>query len=300
MRVSETSKLELCTEPIAGCDRENNCLESLTNHVESMIRILRGPTRRLTLYAERDYLSLLEFLASGRYSLGNTSFIKELQNTSVLEILAVFHDLGKCTLFSQESLRENCTAPYHEILSATLLLAYLSFLGADPPIAAVGPPVLAVLLHHHAMRSLDDVRHRIQNTQINTKSEDLECVLECLNSLLKVVDMPQANEFSSHIRSQGLEKYIKGLTKLINSLKADDKKENHVLIRIYKSSILLTEVLSIADNFAATKNRKYCKEAQVDGAQQIGILHGFIRPLLNRELDREEISMALKRALGIS
>jgi CRISPR/Cas system-associated endonuclease Cas3-HD len=263
-----------------------------------MIRVLRGSLQTLTAYAERDYLSLLKFLASRKCDPSITDFIKKFQSSSISEILVVFHDLGKCTLPSQESLRKNCTAPYHEILSATLLLAYLTFLGSCCP-AVAGPPVLAVLLHHHAMRGLDDVRHQIQNTQINTRSEDLKCVLKCLNSLLKVVDLPQINEFSSWISSQDLGKYIRGLAMFIDSLKVGGKEE-HLLTRIYKSSILLTAVLSIADNVAASENRKYCGKVQVREVQQIEILHGFIRYLLDRELNREKITKTFRKALGIN
>jgi len=85
----------------------------------------------------------------------------------------------------------------------------------------------------------------------------------------------------------------------IDSLKVGGKEE-HLLARIYKSSILLTAVLSIADNVAASENRKYCGKVQVREVQQIEILHGFIRYLLDRELNREKITKTFRKALGIN
>lgn len=304
MRGSETSRPESCEEYIAGCDKDVGCVETLVDHVRSMAEVLRRPFRSLAHYVEREYLHLARTLELGGYSTGTTKLMEDLQGDSLMEILVAFHDLGKCTLSSQRSLRKRCTAPYHEVTSAALLLAYLNFLGART-LLEVLPLVLAVLLHHHAMRGLGHVREQIR--QIRLDPEDLESALRGLCCVCEILRVPRIEEFSLWVRAEGLGKFIRALGNLLEAVESPvggvgilGSDLGASLARVYRSSILLTATLSVADNVAATLNRKLCGEVRVWEALRVGTLYGFVRYLLAREIVREEATKAFRRILGVT
>jgi CRISPR-associated endonuclease Cas3-HD len=298
------SKPGLCEEYIAGCDKTVGCVETLTDHVRSMVDILRGPLKRLASYAEREYLYLtIKALKLGGSTTSDAELAEVFRSTSLVEVLAVFHDLGKCTLSSQRSLRESCTAPYHEVTSAALLLAYLTSIGGSKP-AIVIPPVLSVLLHHHAMRGLSHLYEHVR--RINLGSADLESVLKGLHCACEVLRVPRVEEFSTWIQGMGLGRFteaLKRLLELIESSKGNSdtgSTSGVTLAEVYRVSILLTATLSVADNVAASLNRRYCGRFGVQEALRAGTLHGFVRSLLAREILRDDIAKAFRRALGVT
>jgi CRISPR/Cas system-associated endonuclease Cas3-HD len=303
------SKPGLCEEYIAGCDKTVGCVETLTDHVRSMVDTLRGPLKRLASYAEREYLYLTtKALKLSGSTTGNAELAETFRSTSLVEVLAVFHDLGKCTLSSQRSLRESCTAPYHEVTSAALLLAYLTFLtsigGSKPAIAGVIPPVLSVLLHHHAMRGLNHLYEHVR--RISLGSADLESVLKGLRCACEVLRVPRVEEFSTWIRGMGLGRFTEALKRLLESIESSKgisdagSTSGVTLAEVYRISILLTATLSVADNVAASLNRRYCGRFGVQEALRAGTLHGFVRSLLAREILRDDIAKAFRRALGVT
>lgn len=304
MRDLRRSKPGLCEEYIAGCDKTVGCVETLTDHVRSMVDILRGPLKRLASYAEREYLYLTtKALKLGGSTTGDTELAEVFRSTSLVEVLAVFHDLGKCTLSSQRSLRESCTAPYHEVTSAALLLAYLTSIGGSKP-AIVIPPVLSVLLHHHAMRGLSHLYEHVR--RISLGSADLESVLKGLRCACEVLSVPRVEEFSTWIQGMGLGRFTEALKRLLESIESSKgisdagSTSGVTLAEVYRISILLTATLSVADNVAASLNRRYCGRFDVQEALRAGTLHGFVRSLLAREILRDDIAKAFRRALGVT
>ena len=304
VRGSEKSRPGSCEEYIAGCDKNVGCVETLVDHARSMAEVLRGPFRSLAYYVEREYLHLAKTLELEGYSTGITKLVEDPRGASLMEILVVFHDLGKCTPSSQRSLREKCTAPYHEATSAALLLAYLSFLGARTLLEAL-PLVLAVLLHHHAMRGLGHVREQVH--QIRLGPEDLESALRGLRCVCEILRVPRVEEFSLWVRAEGLGKFIRALGNLLEAVESSAGRVGTLggdleasLARVYRSSILLTAALSAADNVAATLNRRLCGEVGVWEALKTGALYGFVRYLLAREIVREGAVKAFRRVLGVT
>jgi len=305
VRGSGTSRPRSCEEYVAGCDKRIGCVETLVEHVRSMVEVLRGPLRSLAHYAEREYLHLARTPELGGCSTGIAKLVEDPRDVSLMEILVVFHDLGKCTPSSQRSLRERCTAPYHEVASAALLLAYLSFLGASTQLEVLLPPVLAVLLHHHAMRGLDHIREQV--LRIRLGPEDFEGALRGLRCVYETLGVPRVEEFSLWIQAEGLGKFIEALDRLLKGVEnpaggvgtpGGDSEAS--LAKVYRSSILLTAALSVADNVAATLNRKLCGKVGVWGALKAGALHRFVRYLLAREILREEVAKAFRGILGVT
>lgn len=241
-----------CDNPIAG--RSETCCESFRDHVKTIIEIERELLRVSSEYASSEY---------SRYLIEELGPCANYVRRSVLDVnslVALFHDIGKCTLQNQQSLKKRGTAPHHEFYSVRLLEAAMSVVlpELDECLAfkALAPAYLAILLHHHSIRGkeLKNIKYELEKRSISDY-RDIECSWKCLSSAIDLVpglyinrDLYVRRVASSHGK---IADYIGGLVHHVPT-------ESSYQPKAYRVAVLLSSVLLVADVMAAKLNRELC------------------------------------------
>lgn len=242
---------DLCERPIAG--RGEECYESFEDHVRAIVEIERKRLSASSRYASSEYLRYLERVL-GSYADRVVAVIHDV-NT----LVAVFHDVGKCTYGNQRSLRERGTAEDHEFLSVWILGATmdaaLAELGENLALKALAPVHLAVLLHHHSMRGgkLGRVRDAVGAYSIG--DVDARCAWRCLSSVKDLVPtlLPEDEEAYARRVVGFRERFPRIISEIAYWIpRATDSCRPGA----YRVAVLLSSVLLVADVVAARLNRR--------------------------------------------
>jgi CRISPR-associated endonuclease Cas3-HD len=249
------SGLKTCYEYyIAGCNVEyrGRCYESMEDHIGKMLEVYRTHLNMVGLTvrnAYNNYIKDLEMLLSKRgiktLDLGDAT---EIIECDPVELSIALHDVGKCTQRNQDSLRERCTAPHHEAISAAYLINLAISLDSQwGPLLAL-PHAIAILLHHHPMRSIEEVLSKAHTIRVDEK--DVACVSKCASEALKKT----CSKLASNIIADRLIDEIPNLLFIINYMFRRSETAE-IAIPAYGVALRITGVLSILDRYSAGINR---------------------------------------------
>ncbi|MGC8987808.1 CRISPR-associated endonuclease Cas3'' [Infirmifilum sp.] len=311
-RVSEKT----CSDPIA-CHKQG-CRERLEEHVKLMTEIIKGPLATLVLYAEREYARATQKMLENDKELQDNlrsvfeKLLEDLEEKGILKMLVAFHDLGKCTRNFQDSLEKNCSAPYHEALSAYLLYHYFECLASVTTgfnnedlskhrvslLKLVYPLILAVILHHHAMRDPNEVFDESPRELSKYVTEnDTSCLQICSEKIFKAVDLSLPPNCIEGVKldEQHLKEFFRSLKTLTGTLR--------ILPSLYRAALLLVLPLSIADNLAAYVNRSLCVQEKTDPWSLVkkvmkdSRFSGFVRDFISSEELRRQLRGILRESI---
>lgn len=282
-----------CNNPIAGFGKVNNCYESFEKHVRTIIDLEMDALKVASTYASLEY---------GRYlwSILGPELSEQLSELvlNVNTILAIYHDIGKCTIPNQVSLRERGTAPEHEYVSArvfrtiaTLTLNRLSLEDAEINVITA-PMYIAIILHHHAIRG-GKVRTS-RSSRYDLKDEDLKCIWKCLEGVKDLAGSFLVDE--AIFMSEALKHYRRYNYDIKYK---EELRPYYYRARAYRVASLLSVPLAVADNLSAMRNRSEClsndESLSLRGfLQNIKISDSFVKGFLNRELVFERLHSKLK------
>ncbi len=189
----------------------------------------------------------------------NVKNISPLIKCDPVEIVIAFHDLGKCTKKNQESLRERCTAPYHEIISAASLYAFSVSIDRKFGLISALPHIIAILLHHHSMRSIKDIINKASRDKLYWDN-DSENMVECAKISLGVNCPDLTPYIANPTWISNIPKYISELPKIIGVMeKPRGTNRNNLYYLVYRGAVMITGIISILDRYAASINR-WCGE----------------------------------------
>ncbi len=239
---------------IAGCNIEykDRCYESMEDHIGKMLEVYRTHLNMVGLTvrnAYNNYIKDLEISLSRKgiktLDLGDAI---EVIECDPVELSIALHDVGKCTRRNQDSLKERCTAPYHEVISAIYLIKLAISLNSQwGPLLAL-PHVIAILLHHHPTRSIKDILSRAHTIRVN--KEDVVCVSECASEALRKTCFKLASNIIEDLEFHQL---IDLLGIIIDMNRHGEMAE--VGTSAYGVALRITGVLSILDRYSAGINR---------------------------------------------
>jgi len=249
------SGLKTCYEYyIAGCNSEyrDKCYESMEDHIGKMLEVYRTHLNmvRLTVRnAYNNYIKDLEMLLSKRgIKTLDLGYATEIIECDPVELSIALHDVGKCTQRNQDRLRERCTAPHHEAISAAYLINLAISLDSQwGPLLAL-PHAIAILLHHHPMRSIEEALSKAHTIRVDEK--DVACVSKCASETLKKT----CSKLASSIIADRLIDKIPNLLSIINYMFRHSETAE-IAIPAYGVALRITGVLSILDRYSAGINR---------------------------------------------
>ncbi|MEM4971937.1 MAG: CRISPR-associated endonuclease Cas3'' [Sulfolobales archaeon] len=248
---------------IAGCNKEYKdlCCETMEDHVGSMLEAYRSlddvvKSSIRGIYGE--YIDLVKALANTSNANIDLEGVADLQSCDPVELVIAFHDLGKCTRRSQESLRNRCTAPNHEIVSAASLYAFSISINKDFGFIVVLPHIMAILLHHHPIRSIKDILSSVSKIKLFENS-DSPSVIECAKISLDKACPVLAKYVSDAKWTSNISKLINELSKIINFVENLRKGNNPIAkeipLLVYRIAVMITGIISVLDRYAASINR---------------------------------------------
>lgn len=268
---------DICSNPIAG---RGKCYESFEKHVRTVVNLEVEVLKVASTYARSEY---------GRYvkSVLGSEQARQLDEiiSGVNTVLATYHDIGKCTMANQKSLRRQGTAPKHEYVSvgvfgaiAELSLAKLGLRGMDI-VKAMAPICTAIILHHHAIRGGNI------ESQPNLKDDDFKCSWRCLETVEDLAGSLLVDEATYMNNVPKLYSEFYKYKYLFTSFRATLPYQPHC----YRVASLLNIPLAVADNLSAMINREEClSDSDLPNLLRFllstRIPNGFARDLLNREL----------------
>ncbi len=235
---------------IAGVGKRT---ESMREHLETMWK----------------YASLL-FIENGYHVfLAKKLKLKTSEAIETLKYTIAFHDLGK--LFFQEELRKRGVAPFHEIYS----VASLDFSKMNINYKLRRSILTAILLHHHAMRSL----LKILKTNYACRSTLKEHVEEFMGLVREVlgISVPLKNGVV----------YGETVCVDVSEIKSLIVGENY--LRNYVDSLLLLYPLVVVDNVAAYVNREGGRAEEVRAV--------FARIAYKVEIESKRVAEEVKRKI---
>jgi len=286
----------ICRDPIAGCNIEykNLCYETIADHVGRMLekyRELRGSLRAAISDAYRGYIEELEELGDEFRQVKDSPMTRILLGCDLVELAIAFHDVGKCTLENQKSLRDRCTAPLHEVVSAAYLYSVAISLDRRYGILISTPLILGILLHHHALRSLQDVVREIGKVKI--ANEDCTCVPVCASIGLSMA-CPELDKADKSIRVRCFNEYLQEVGQAITIIL--DPRMRRVLKRVpemaYGVAVTLSGILSLLDRYSAGVNRSCGRMSERD-------LDRDVREFLERRALMIDAGRAVREMLGV-
>jgi CRISPR-associated endonuclease Cas3-HD len=226
----------------------------MEDHVGRMLKEYRSEMSPVGVAVKRAYASYVEELMrlSGKGEGYGVSGLDKIVKCDPVELVIALHDVGKCTQRYQESLREKCTAPNHEVVSAAYL--YTLSLSIDKqwgPLTTI-PHMLSILLHHHSMRSLKEVLGRI--TFIEISEDDEKHVNECALIALEALRGTCPGLVNSVPKSRLPRSLQYGVNMLKHVVGLVDRVEE-IAVPAYGVAVRITGVLSILDRYSASINR---------------------------------------------
>jgi CRISPR/Cas system-associated endonuclease Cas3-HD len=236
----------------------------MEDHIETMLKKYRSLDGGIKTSIRKAYEIYVKAASSinGRILENSKPFIE----CDPVELVIAFHDLGKCTGKNQESLRKNCTAPYHEVVSAASLYALSISIDKDFGFISVLPHIMAILLHHHSMRSIEDILDTACKSKLYWDN-DSQNIAECVKISLKV-DCPDLRQYIasstwiSHISRSISE--ISKVIRLIRSLRGVRGQGAIIPYFVYRSAVMIAGVISILDRYAASINRSCGRVSEED------------------------------------
>jgi len=260
------SALNKCRSPtagkpfIAGCNQKYKdiCYESMEEHVGRMLEEYRRSMGSVGIAVKRAYASYVKELMRliGEGGGHGVSGLYKIVECDPVELVIALHDVGKCTQRYQKSLRENCTAPNHEIISAAYLYSLSLSIDKQGPSATI-PHMLAILLHHHSRRTLKDVLGRISSIEVS--GDDDACVSECALIALEALRgtcTSLVNSTSKYSLPRPLQYGVNGLKYMIGLIdRVVEYAEGNIAVLAYGVAVRITGVLSILDRYSASINR---------------------------------------------
>jgi len=288
--------LGICRDPIAGCNIEykNLCYETIADHVGRMLekyRKLRGSIRAAISDAYRGYIEELEELGDEFRQVKNSPMTRILLGCDLVELAIALHDVGKCTLENQKSLRDRCTAPLHEVVSAAYLYSVAISLDRLYGILISTPLILGILLHHHALRSLKDIVREIGKVKI--VNEDCTCVSVCASIGLSAA-CPELENAVKNGRVRCFNEYLQEVGQAITIIL--DPRMRRVLKRVperaYGVAVTLSGILSLLDRYSAGVNRSCGRILERD-------LDRDVREFLKRRALMIDAGRAIREMLGV-
>jgi len=247
---------------IAGCNREyrDECCESMEDHITSMLKKYRSLDKGVKTSIRKAYEIYIEHVKAALSINGRiVENSKLLIGCDPVELVIAFHDLGKCTEKNQESLREKCTAPYHEIISAASLYAFSIFIDKNFGLISALPHIMAILLHHHSMRSIKDILDTASKSKLYW-DKDSENMAECAKISFKIDCPDLAQYIDNPMWISNISGYIRALPNVISKmelLRGGDRSKvrNELYYLVYRVAVMITGVISILDRYAASVNR---------------------------------------------
>lgn len=256
VQVSGTSRSPPISAPISGCNAEykDQCYETLEDHVTKMLEIYREVKSLIEVPIIEAYnMYLKDIEKTMNIKLKNSQRVGALINCDPIELAVALHDIGKCTTENQRRLKERCTAPLHEIISATYLYTIAISLDSRHGFIVSIPLILGILLHHHASRSLNNVLGESLQIKSRLRYEDCELVSKCTHQVLvnacsnlrDVIDKANIDCFIN---------YIDKLTKAMNLILIN-KKFSSLRVKAYSVAVMISGILSILDRYSAVINR---------------------------------------------
>jgi CRISPR/Cas system-associated endonuclease Cas3-HD len=316
---------------ISGCKKDDNekkiiCIERYKDHVGIMFKTLDLLFNTYTVYVNKEYIRYIKDLY---YLSGRENLIREYETTVDCVKLAIFfHDIGKCLGKNQRSLRNSCAAPYHEISSAIFLSIYLEYvfnnlfmsknlLIENKDLLKISIPlILAILLHHHAMRNIKDLGKalddEIKNLRISFET-DINNITKCLEETLRFYTSVYMSEFIIFLKNLDVKDIDRSSAVLKLLIKMYDKifDNERLWSNAYKVSILINSIISVVDNISAHLNREICIDPEkiysMSNEEFIGYiiniierrkgLQEFVRIFTLREINRKYIKNILNKDL---
>ena len=286
----------ICRDPIAGCNDKykNLCYETIADHVGRMLekyRELGGSLRAATSDAYRGYIEELEGLGDEFRQVKDSPVTRILLGCDLVELAIALHDVGKCTLENQKSLRDRCTAPLHEVVSAAYLYSVAVSLDRRYGVLVSTPLILGILLHHHALRSLEDVVREIGKVKI--ASEDCTCVPVCASIGLSMA-CPELDNVVKNGGVRCFNEYLQEVGQAITRIL--DPRMRRVLKRVperaYGVAVTLSGILSLLDRYSAGVNRSCGRMSERD-------LDRDVREFLERRALMIKAGRAVREMLGV-
>lgn len=249
---------------IAGCNKEymDKCCESMEDHIGSMLKRYRSLDSSVKNSIRKAYeiyietaIETIKAKAANSVNL-STSNISQLIRCDPVELVIALHDLGKCTKKNQERLRERCTAPCHEIISAASLYAFSLSIDRSFGLIMALPHIMAILLHHHSIRSVRDLFSKDKpgaTCESNLYLDnDLQNIVECAKISLKVSCPDLVPYIDNPMQLSKLPKYISDLPNILTSI---SNMLPIVFHSAYRVAVMITGIISILDRYAASVNR---------------------------------------------
>jgi len=214
-----------------------------------------------------DYISYVknESMKIRGSSVGvNISKIIDPVKTAVL-----FHDLGKCTKKNQISLSRNCTAPNHEVISAAIAYHYIDTLvkkHSHPgtniiSILYSAPITLSILLHHHSMRSLKDLRIDEILKELRIE-EDKTYFTRCIEESSDLYSELIKDNLVDNIKKLSNEDLMRASIGIKSQMNLFNHRDRYIMqlskFYIYPIAIMITFIIYITDTLSAILNRDVC------------------------------------------
>ncbi len=256
---------------IAGCNREyrDECCESMEDHIESMLKRYRSLDMGVKTSIRKAYEMYIEHVKAA-LSINEriVENLKPLIGCDPVELVIAFHDLGKCTKENQESLRERCTAPYHEIISAASLYAFSISIDKDFGPISVLPHIMAILLHHHSMRSIRDILDKSSWGRQYWDVDSLDIIAECAKISLRIDCLDLRPYLANSMWISYISRYISEISEVISFVERlrgmSNRKVYDIPYLIYRNAVMITGIISILDRYAASVNRSCGKISEED------------------------------------
>ena len=207
----------------------------------------------------------------------------------VVYITAAFHDLGKIIPAYQQQLRIRCTAPCHEVLSATLILSVENIFSEKGEELIYIFPVIA---HHHVVRTLKDLQakcneyvHRIimktNEIPVDYLAEFTEIARKVFGLDIKFARLDRRILERNYVR---ILKLIERVTEIRRNL-GYNHEAYLKLLKIYKLTSLVLFPLAVADIIAASVNRA-CKGLSIHEILKISYRNPMVRDALKYKMQK--------------
>jgi len=234
---------------IAGCNKErvDECVETMEAHLSGIKLVIDLLFSRYVGYVDR--------------------LVKKYFNirtrVPLVYIAAALHDLGKSLPSYQVRLWSTCSAPYHELVSASLILNHVDLGEAviSGDVAKVRALVaMAVLLHHHAMRPPSTYVTKDFATYALGDPRSSDKIYESISRYLRIVSKIYPNLRVAVNTELSYNSLLAGTRKLVSSLKIfdyalDRGRAAQAIARDYKVVVIMLYPLTIADSLAAAIQR---------------------------------------------
>lgn len=305
--VKDSRNRDICDEPIAGRGKYE---ERFKRHAEISACIGESWLKVFSNYSNEEYYRYL-------YSSLEEGVVDQIRSVvdDVNRVLAVFHDVGKCTQSNQTTLRECGTARNHEFMSASVLCVVLrealrkvlrKALNDEELMVVLSPLILATVLHHHATRGGNFV-NALTDVVGKLMREDLECCCKCLKSIADLLPRPLANVCVREvIKIEELRECSTWFSKIYSSWSNNiysspsRKCPSYLLTHSYKVAVLLATALMVSDNIAAKLNRELYEDINCESLSddiKLKVLEEFRGEFVYDLLRREEVYWEYRRKL---